>query len=253
RGVADLLARIPEVVLRRIGNRDEESVADLEAGLLTGRRIFVARNSRPPGQVTSVEKLLFRRECNAAQQQQSQRTSHTLSLVRYRHRGLFGTGRAIGAWLGSPEIHPAFAVTHHRFAVAHHAGESRDRYDYVAAPRQFLPNRLRHAALHLDIASLESQLGEPRRLERHLDVHAEINHIRDKPRVRLRLVPSAHDAEADRDAVLLHEGRDDGVQRTLASGKRVGLAGLEFEARAAIVEGEAGTRRDVTGPVARIV
>ena len=46
----------------------------------------------------------------------------------------------------------------------------------------------------------------------------------DELRVRLRLVEAAHDAEADLDVALLHERRDDRVQRPLARREHVRMA-----------------------------
>ena len=83
---------------------------------------------------------------------------------------------------------------------------------------------LRDAPLDHHVAAAESQLGEARRLERRLNVHAVIHHVGDKLRVRLRLVQAAHDAEADVDVVLLHEGRNDGVERALARRERIRTA-----------------------------
>src|SRR6266852_3320106 len=59
------------------------------------------------------------------------------------------------------------------------------------------------------IATPEGQLREPGGLERRLDVHLEVHDVGDKLRVRLRLVPAAHDAEGDAYVALLHERRDD--------------------------------------------
>ena len=67
-------------------------------------------------------------------------------------------------------------------------------------------------------------LGESPGLERLLDGDPVVDDVRDELRVRLRLVPAAHDAEPDLHVVLLHERRDDRVQRPLARRQRVGLA-----------------------------
>ena len=104
-----------------------------------------------------------------------------------------------------------------------------------------------------NIAAFEGVLGEARLFERGLDVHAVVDDVGDELRVGLRLVPAAHDAEADVDVALLHEGRDDGVQGTLVSGERIGQAGRELEAGAAVMEGEAETGSDHAGAVAGVV
>src|SRR6185437_12318686 len=81
-------------------------------------------------------------------------------------------------------------------------------------------NALWNAALHVDIAPVESHLGEARRLHRGLDVHTVVDHIGDELGMRLRLIEAAHDAEGDPLLTALHEPRNDRVQRTLVAGQR---------------------------------
>ena len=110
-----------------------------------------------------------------------------------------------------------------------------------------------NAAFDLHIASVERAFGEPRRFERHLHVHVEIDDVGDELGVGLRLVPSAHNAEPDGDVAFAHEGGNDGVQRPLVAGERIGFARLEIEALAAIVEREADAGGDHAGSVSRVV
>jgi hypothetical protein len=84
------------------------------------------------------------------------------------------------------------------------------------------------------------QAGRLPEFESRLDIHVEINHVRNKLRVRLRLIEAAHDSEGDGSSLSLHESRDDGVQGTFARRKRVGLAGREGEGRGAVVKHKAG-------------
>src|SRR6185312_2259855 len=93
----------------------------------------------------------------------------------------------------------------------------------------------RNRLLHFDIAASECWFGESRLFERGLDVHAEVNNVGNELRLGLRLVPAAHDAEADMNVALLHKGRNDGVERALVSGKGIGQARREFEACAAAI------------------
>src|SRR2546421_12360715 len=80
-------------------------------------------------------------------------------------------------------------------------------------------------------------------IHRRLDVHAEIDDIGNKLRMSLSLVEARHNAEANSFVILLHHGRNDGVQRTLMSCKRVRLARLHVETAAAIMQYEAGVLR----------
>ena len=61
--------------------------------------------------------------------------------------------------------------------------------------------------------------------------------------VRLRLVEPAHDAEPDLHVALLHETRNDGVQRALARRQHVRMSAFEREERPAVLQHEAGIRR----------
>ncbi len=78
------------------------------------------------------------------------------------------------------------------------------------------------------------------RLESGLDVHAAIDHVRDKLRVGLRLIPAAHDAERDARVAAGHERRNDRVQRAFARREHVGMPAIEREQRAAILQRKAG-------------
>ena len=96
-------------------------------------------------------------------------------------------------------------------------------------------------------------LGEAAGLERLLDGEAVVDDVRHELRVRLALVPAAHDAEADLVVALLHEGRDDGVQRALARRQRVRLVLAQREQAAAVLQHEAGARRHQSRAEAAVV
>ena len=72
------------------------------------------------------------------------------------------------------------------------------------------------SASTFDVAARERALREPAGLERLLDVEPVVDDVGDELRVRLRLVEAAHDPEPDPHVALLHEPRDDRVQRPLA-------------------------------------
>src|SRR5262249_57793409 len=73
------------------------------------------------------------------------------------------------------------------------------------------------------------------------------DHVRHELRVCLRLVPAAHDAEADPRAVALHESRDDRVQWALARLEHVWVIAVEREEGTAVLQREAGARWDEPG------
>ena len=72
-----------------------------------------------------------------------------------------------------------------------------------------------------------------------LDVEIEVGDVRDELRVRLRLIPRAHDPEPDAHAVLLHEPGNDRVERPLSRREHVRVIGVEREQRAAVLKHEA--------------
>ena len=169
---------------------------------------------------------------------------------------MFGScGMAAPSERGSPaaKFTCAAAVPDNRRALTDREGERLEQLDLVAALRKSGANVSRNRLLHLYIAALEGILRETRLLQRSLHIHAVINDVGDELRVRLRLVPAAHDAEADVHVALLHERRDDGVERTLVSGKRIGQAGRELKTGAAILEREAEPRGDEAGAIAGVV
>ncbi len=100
-------------------------------------------------------------------------------------------------------------------------------------------HRRRHPRLDVEVAAGKARLGEARRFHGGLDVHAVVDDVRHELRMGLGLVESAHDAEGDADVAMGHQRGNDRVQRALAAGELVGMAGLEGEQRAAIVQDEA--------------
>ena len=54
-GIADLFAGIPEVVLGRVGDRNQQAVVDFKPWLLTGGSVLVARDPGPACEVASIK------------------------------------------------------------------------------------------------------------------------------------------------------------------------------------------------------
>src|ERR1700756_4775312 len=123
----------------------------------------------------------------------------------------------------------------------------------MATLRKAGTNVRRNGLLHLHIAAVEGLLGEAGLFERGLHIHAEIDNIGHELRVGLRLIPASHDTEPDVHVTFFHECWNDGVERTFVSGKRVGEAGSELEARAAVMEREAEARRDKASTITGVI
>src|SRR5262249_13603123 len=119
--------------------------------------------------------------------------------------------------------------------------------DFVAFCCQLVSRRLRKAALHCHVAAAEAAFGEPRRFERGLNIHFEVNDISDKLRMRLRLIPPTHDAKRHSRVPMLHERWNDGMQRPFASRQGIWRCGIEIEQRTTVVQNESGAGGHDTG------
>ncbi len=121
-------------------------------------------------------------------------------------------------------------------AVSERAAPRGDDGDLVSETGKRLARRIRHERFDRDVVSAERCLRESSRLERLLNIQAEVRDVRDELRVRLRLVPGAHNAEADARVVLLHQRRDDGVQRALPRREHVRVILVERKEAAAVLQ-----------------
>jgi predicted dehydrogenase len=91
-----------------------------------------------------------------------------------------------------------------------------------------------------------ADVEEPGGVARLLDVHAEVDQVAEHLHVPLRLHVAAHHAEAQPGpAVLGDEARDDRVERPLVRLQAIGVARVEREQAAAVLEREAQAVRDV--------
>jgi hypothetical protein len=105
----------------------------------------------------------------------------------------------------------------------------------------------RNTRLELHVSSGEGLLREPRRLDRSLHIHAEVNDVGDDLSVSLRLVPPSHHPEGDANVAFFHKRRNDRMHRTLAAGQEVGIVRLERKQAAAVLQREAGYAYDEAG------
>src|SRR5947208_16276295 len=85
-------------------------------------------------------------------------------------------------------------------------------------------------------------LAEPRRLQSRLNVHFEVHQVRDELRVRLRLVPTAHNPKRHADISFLRKRWNDCVQRPLSPRQRIWRIWIQAEESAAIVERKTSPR-----------
>src|SRR3954451_24045176 len=107
-------------------------------------------------------------------------------------------------------------VVDYGLSAADEIAEIGEHLEVVAAGGEGVADVGGDAVLDEEVATAPGGFGEARGFERELDVHAVVDDVGDELRVGLCLVETAHDAEADVDAVLLHEGRDDGVEGAFA-------------------------------------
>src|SRR5487761_625521 len=106
----------------------------------------------------------------------------------------------------------------------------------MPASRERRSNIRRHAILDLHVAAAESDLVESRGFHRRLDVHPKIHNVRDKLRVRLRLIESSHDAKSDSRVALGHECWNNRMQRALMPSEHVRRTRLQVEQRPAVLQ-----------------
>src|SRR6202158_3814158 len=135
-------------------------------------------------------------------------------------------------------VHPARKVAHHHLSAADVRGKCSQHLNLVPLGRQFIARRRRNAVLHHHVAACKRKLRKPWRLQRRLNVHLEVRDVRDELRVRLRLIPSAHNAKCHSRLASLRESGNDGVARPLAPRQRIRRSAIQRKQRASIVQRE---------------
>ena len=137
-------------------------------------------------------------------------------MAQLHHVRLLRDCRSIGARIACGEVNLSGVVPDHGCPLADREGERFDESDLMTALCKCGADLGRDRLLHVYVAAREGLFGKARLFECGLDVHAVIDDVRYELCVSLRLVPTAHDAEADADVVLLQEGRDwEGAERAL--------------------------------------
>src|SRR5262252_1773496 len=127
---------------------------------------------------------------------------------------------------------------HDGVAAAHGLRIRAINADLMAAPGKLLKGVERHARFNRHITAGGASLREAGRLQRLLQVHAEIHQVRYKLRVRKRLVRPAHYAEADVQIAALYERRNNGVKGTLAPGENIRALRVECKPVRAVLQFE---------------
>src|SRR5215472_17604060 len=85
-------------------------------------------------------------------------------------------------------------------------------------------------------------LAEPRRFERRLNIHLEISKVGYELRVRLGLVPSAHDSKGHARIALPGKRGNNRVERPLSSCQGVGRSRVKRKKSASVMQGEPCSR-----------
>ena len=111
------------------------------------------------------------------------------------HRMLWD-GFAVGAWIRCAVL-SAVRIKHNRVSAPHRLTIGVLKLNLMAFTLKLLQDRVGHARFDLDVAAVKCQLGKARGVERCLKIHTEIHNVRYKLRMRLRLVQSTHNSEAD--------------------------------------------------------
>src|SRR5436309_2847876 len=95
------------------------------------------------------------------------------------------------------------------------------------------------AALDQVSAATPAKLVKSRSFESLLKIHFVIDDVGNKLRLGHRLIPPAHDAEPDMKVPLLHESRNDRMERPLVGSKCVRAARSQRESSGTILQNNA--------------
>ena len=150
-------------------------------------------------------------------------------LLRPSGDAQFRNGFAIFPRVGRSVVYAGRVVAHHGLPSAERIRETVVHREFVAFGLEFRTHIAGNAIFQIHIASGERQLRESRRFERCLNVLIEVDDVRHKLSVRLRLVPSAHDAERNANLILLHECRNNCVQRAFVPRERIRRSRIQIE------------------------
>src|ERR1044071_8977340 len=116
----------------------------------------------------------------------------------------------------------------HRLSSSHQGRVFRANNQVVALLPQSLDDVRTDARFDQNIAAdLTASHGKARRFQRSLNIHSIVDKVRDKLRVRQRLVGPSHDAKTDMHVTALHERRNNRMEWALAGLESIGVRGIE--------------------------
>src|SRR5262249_25777818 len=150
--------------------------------------------------------------------------------------GRLGDSRTIAARVRASVVHFGSRVMHDHLARTEEGRIGRANIQFVTSGDKLLLHSGRNAVLDADLATSGRLDRETRRIDRSLNVHLEIDEVGDELGLRLRLVHSTDNAEADMQIALFEEGRHQRMKRPGSGPQRVWLRGSEKKSTAAIVK-----------------
>src|SRR5258708_1465739 len=146
--------------------------------------------------------------------------------------------KTVGTRIRSCVIGSSPGIVKDRLAPSHLHRVRTANSNFVTSLGKLLQRRQRHATFDGHIATARRFLEEPRRLQRLLQIHAEVHDVGHELGMSQRLVCAAHDSESNMFVAAFHKGGNDGMKRALSARKHIGMIALKREAPAAIVEDE---------------
>src|SRR6185295_18037648 len=154
---------------------------------------------------------------------------------RFRYRG------AISTRVGSAIVNARCGIVHNRLPRTEEVGVVGAHIHLVAPGGKLLTDSSRNTLLDPHLTSARVRIHESRGIERLLDIHPEIDNVGDELSVRLGLVPAADDAEADVHVALLHERRNNRMERPHSGFQGVGPGRVQGIATGPIVQMKASS------------
>src|SRR5262245_38573357 len=133
---------------------------------------------------------------------------------------------------------------------AHHGLAKTEEFAAPWSERQFMAKRLqlgtdvfRNEIFDCYITTFKCTFCEASGLESLLHVESIIGDVGHELRMRLGLIETTHNAKPDAYSVLLHESRNDGVQRPLARLQSVGMILYKIKESATVLQHKPCSRR----------
>src|SRR6185436_21140097 len=110
--------------------------------------------------------------------------------------------------------------------------------ELMAFGRKFLKDSWRNSGFDEDCTTGAGPRSKARSFQCFLKVHSEIDEVRRELRMSQRLVGATHNAEADVNVTLLHEGGNDGVKGPFPPRQEIRVLGVEAKPTSTVVKQE---------------